>query len=152
MLAGEATQGLRFVGMPPGTALLMPISTKIECQKKRGWQRREVIRRGLPCAAAFACTDYEVQGRTLRRAALDLKGTRITSVNGQATASPCDPYSLYVQPSRCRSLDDIMLVSEVRASDFIGNTVPPTMVAAEERLEQLSRRTIQEVESWGRWE
>ncbi|KAM4067941.1 PIF1-like helicase [Hirsutella rhossiliensis] len=69
---------------------------------------------GLPCAAAFACTDYKVQGGTLERVALELRGARTTTVDGRAVPSPCDPYSLYVQLSRCPTLDGIMLVSEVR--------------------------------------
>jgi hypothetical protein len=33
LLAGESTKVFHFVGMPPGTILLTPISTKIDCQK-----------------------------------------------------------------------------------------------------------------------
>jgi len=36
---------------------------------------------GLPCVAAFACTDYKVQSRTLDRVALELRGTQTTMVN-----------------------------------------------------------------------
>ncbi|KAM4061355.1 VrtJ [Hirsutella rhossiliensis] len=83
--------------MPAGTILLTPISVKITAQRKRPWQRNDVSRRGLPCAAAFACTDYKVQGGTIERVALELRGARTTTVEGRAVASPCDPYSLYVQ-------------------------------------------------------
>ncbi|KAL8326724.1 hypothetical protein RB597_003170 [Gaeumannomyces tritici] len=134
--------------MPAGTILLTPISTKIECQRKRPWQQNDVVRRGLPCAAAFACTDYKVQGRTLDRVALELRGTRTTNIDGQAVPSQCDPYSLYVQLSRCPSLDGIMLLSKARERDFVGNKVPDNMVAAEERLEMLSKATIKDTESW----
>jgi hypothetical protein len=127
VLASETTRNFRFVGMPPGTILLTPIGTKIECQRKRPWQQHDVSRRGLPCAAAFACTDYKVQARTLDRVVLELRGTRTTNVGGQAVPSTCDPYSLYVQLSRCRSLDGIMLLSKARERDFVGNTVPEEM-------------------------
>ncbi|KAM4067349.1 PIF1-like helicase [Hirsutella rhossiliensis] len=60
--------------MPAGTILLTPISVKITAQRKRPWQRNDVSRRGLPCAAAFACTDYKVQGGTIERVALELRG------------------------------------------------------------------------------
>ena len=53
------TRDLHSVGMPPGTVLLTPISTRIQCQKKRPWQRNDVVRCGLPCIAAFACTDCD---------------------------------------------------------------------------------------------
>ncbi|KAH8747987.1 hypothetical protein F5883DRAFT_436904 [Diaporthe sp. PMI_573] len=138
VLESETTTDFRFVGLPPGTILLTPISTKITCQRKRPWQRHDVSRRGLPCSAAFACTDYKVQSRTLARVALELRGTRTTEVWGQSVPSQCDPYSLYVQLSRCPSLDGIMLLSEARERDFVGNVVPPEMIEAEERLGELS--------------
>jgi hypothetical protein len=149
LLASDTTKDFHFVGMPPGTILLTPVSTKIECQRKRPWQQNAVVRRGLPCVAAFACTDYKVQGRTLGRVALELRGTRTTVVNGEAVPSQCDPYSLYVQLSRCPSLDGIMLLSRARERDVVGNTVPESMVAAEKRLEQLSEATVRDAEIRG---
>ncbi|XP_044715953.1 tetratricopeptide repeat domain-containing protein [Hirsutella rhossiliensis] len=136
VLASETTKDFHFVGMPSGTILLTPISVKIQAQRKRPWQRNDVSR-GLPCAAAFACTDYKVQGGTL-----ELRGARTTTVYGRAVPSPCDPYSLYVQLSRCPTLDGIMLVSEVRERDLVGNRVPEEMTAAQARLERLSERTV----------
>ncbi|KAF2195841.1 hypothetical protein K469DRAFT_722885 [Zopfia rhizophila CBS 207.26] len=118
LLAAESTRDFHFVGMPAGAILLTPISTRIECLRKRPWQKTNVTRRGLPCAAAFACTDYKVQSRTLDRVALELRGTRTTTIDGQAVPTQCDPYSLYVQLSRCRSLDGIMLISKARERDF----------------------------------
>jgi hypothetical protein len=144
LLAAETTKDFGFVGMPPGTILLTPISTKIECQRKRPWQRNDVSRKGLPCVAAFACTDYKVQGRTLERVALELRGTRTTNIDGQIIPTHCDPYSLYVQLSRCSSLNGIMLLSKARERDIVGNTVPEHMVIAEKRLEMLSEITIRE--------
>jgi hypothetical protein len=38
--------------------------------------------------------------------------------------------SLYVQLSRCRSLDSTMLISKARGRDFVGNKVAENMVAA----------------------
>ena len=80
---------------------------------------------------------------------LELRGTRMMKVDGEMVPSQCDPYSLYVQPSRCRSLNGIMLLSKVRERDFIGNKVPENMMAAEERLELLSNATIRDAVSWG---
>jgi hypothetical protein len=148
VLAADSTRELNFVGMPPGTILLTPLSSKIECARRRPWQRHDVTRRGLPCTAAFACTDYKVQGRTLDRVALELRGTRTVHVNGQAVASQCDPYSLYVQLSRSTSMNGIMLLSKVRERDIIGNKVPENMIAAEQRLESCSEATITEAEAW----
>ncbi len=148
LLRADSTREFHFVSMPPGTILLTPISTRIECQRKRPWQQTDVTRKGLPCAAAFACTDYKVQSRTLDRVVLELRGTRTTNINGQVVPTQCDPYSLYVQLSRCRSLDGIILLSVARERDFVGNKVPDNMIAAEERLEQLSDVTIREAEIW----
>jgi hypothetical protein len=145
LLASETTVGFRFVGMPAGTILLTPVSSRIECARKRPWQQNDVTRKGLPCAAAFACTDYKVQGKTLERVALELRGTRTTHIDGQAVASQCDPYSLYVQLSHCTSLGGIMLLSRVRERDVVGNTIPENMAEAERRLEQLSEATIRGV-------
>ncbi|KJZ70119.1 hypothetical protein HIM_10489 [Hirsutella minnesotensis 3608] len=148
ILESETTKDLHFVGMPPGTILLTPMSVRIYRQRKWPWQRNDVSRKGLPCAAAFACTDYKVQGRTLERVALELRGTRTTKVDGMVVPSQCDPYSLYVQLSRCRTLDGIMLVSKVRERDLVGNRVPEETNAAQARLEVLSDRTVEEALGW----
>ncbi|KAJ6436586.1 protein kinase-like domain protein [Purpureocillium lavendulum] len=148
IVASETTKDLHFVGMPPGTVLLTPVSIKIQRQRKRPWQKKDVSRKGLPCTAAFACTDYKVQGRSLDRVALELRGTRTTNIDGQVVPAQCDPYSLYVQLSRCRTLDGIMLVSMVRERDLVGNRVPLEMTAGQSRLEELSERTIREALRW----
>jgi hypothetical protein len=148
ILTADSTKTFHFVDMPQGTILLTPLSAQMPCQRNRPWQRTGCARRGLPCTAAFACTDYKVQGRTLERVALELRGTRTTNINGQAVPVACDPCSLYVQLSRCRTLDGIMLLSKVRERDFVGNTAPENMVAAQNRLEELSEKTIAEFEGW----
>ncbi|KAF1811533.1 hypothetical protein P152DRAFT_459476 [Eremomyces bilateralis CBS 781.70] len=135
VLATETTRECNFVGMAAGTILLTP-------------QMHDVSRRGLPCAAAFVYTDYKVQGKTLDRVALELRGARTTNVDGQAVPSQCDAYGLYVQLSRCPSLDGIMLLSRARERDIIGNRVPDNIVAAENRLERLSEGTIRDAERW----
>jgi hypothetical protein len=66
--------------------------------------------------------------------------------DGQSVPTQCDPYGLYVQLSRCRSLDGITLISKARERDFVGNKVPENMVAAEERLELVSKATIRKAE------
>lgn len=148
VLAGESTRDFHFVCMPPGTVLLTPVSTPIPCQKKRPWQRTDVTRRGLPCTAAFSCTDYKVQGGTFDQVALELRGTSTININGVPEPTRCDAYALNVQLSRCRSLDGIMLVSKIRGKDFIGNRIPNNMLIAEERLDCLSEATIEEAEKW----
>ena len=89
-----------------------------------------------------------MQSRTLDRVALELRGAKTTKISGEAVPSQCDPYSLYVQLSRCSRLDGIMLLSKVWGRDFVGNKVADSMVAAEERLDLLSEATIRDAESW----
>ncbi|KAM4061630.1 PIF1-like helicase [Hirsutella rhossiliensis] len=126
MLESETTKDIHSVGMPPGTILLTPMTVKIQCQRKRPWQQNDVSRKGLPCTAAFACTDYKVQGRTLERVALELRGTRTSNIDGRAVSSQCDPYSL----------------------DLVGNRVPEEMTAAQARLGELSDKTVREASGW----
>jgi hypothetical protein len=71
---------------------------------------------------------------------------RTTNIDGQTVTSQCGPYSLYVQLSRSRSLESIMLLSKVRERDIIGNLVPEDITAAEKRLEELSEATVREAE------
>ena len=100
------------------------------------------------CAAAFALHGVQVQSKTLGRVALELRGTRTTVVQGKAVPSQCDPYSLYVQLSRCPSLDGVMLLSRARERDIVGNTVPENEAAAEKRLVQPSEATVTDAENW----
>ncbi|KAH8752750.1 hypothetical protein F5883DRAFT_632941 [Diaporthe sp. PMI_573] len=151
ILLSESTKKFKFDDMPPGTVLLTPTSAQIPIEKKkrakkRPWQRHEVSRRGLPCTAAFACTDYKIQGETLVEIALELRGTgtKLNTTTGQLEAGKCDPYSLYVQLSRCTSLDGIMLLSKARVQDIVGNKIPQEMFDGEARLEQLCERTVKE--------
>lgn len=90
-----------------------------------------------------------MQGQTLKRVALELRGTRTTYINGQTVASQCDLYSLYIQLSRTQSLDDIILLWKARERDIVGNTILENIVAAEKRLEELSEATIRKAELWG---
>ena len=78
-----------------------------------------------------------------------MRGAKTTKINGEAVPSQYDPYSLYVQLSRCSRLDGIILLSKVWERDFVGNKVADSMVAAEERLDFLSEATIRDAESWG---
>ncbi|OAL42604.1 hypothetical protein IQ07DRAFT_669274 [Pyrenochaeta sp. DS3sAY3a] len=45
LLAAESTEDFSFVGMPPGTILLTPLSSKLECVRRRPWQRHDITRR-----------------------------------------------------------------------------------------------------------
>lgn len=54
----------------------------------------------------------------------------MTTVEERAVASPCDPYSLYVQLLWCPTPDGIMLMSKVQEQDLKENWVPKEMTAA----------------------
>ncbi|KAM5356885.1 hypothetical protein ACJ41O_003531 [Fusarium nematophilum] len=96
ILESETIRDFHFVGMPPGTILLTPISVKIHYQRKQPWQKNDISLQGLLCAAAFTDTDHKAQGGAFKRVALELRGTRTTNINGRVVSSQCDPYSLYV--------------------------------------------------------
>ena len=102
--------------------------------------------RGLLYIAAFVYTDYKVQGRTVERVALELRGSRTMYIDGQVVPSQCDPYSLYVQLSYCMSLGGVILILKARERDVVSNMIPENMVEAEKRLEELSEATIQDTE------
>jgi hypothetical protein len=68
---------------------------------------------------------------------LELRGNRVT--NGEP--SKCDFTSLYVQLSRCRTLDGIKLLNPVRSQDLIGNKMDYSIVEAMQRLSSLAIRT-----------
>ncbi|KAI6639484.1 hypothetical protein MCOR14_003871 [Pyricularia oryzae] len=121
LLTSEATVGYGFVGLPPDAILVTPVKMKIEPVGKRSWQTRTAI-------------------------ALELRGTLTTRVDGVPVASACDPYSLYVQLSRCTTLGGIKLLSEVREKDFVDNRVPQAMAEAEAVLGRLSEATVEAYE------
>ncbi|KAM4061915.1 hypothetical protein HRG_013435 [Hirsutella rhossiliensis] len=78
---------------------------------------------------------------TLERVALELRGTRTTKVDGRAVPSQCDPYSLYVQLSRCRTLDGITLVSKARLEVLSERTVEEALRRSDGDAEE-SRRVV----------
>jgi hypothetical protein len=94
-------------------------------------------RRGLPVVPAFVLTDYKAQSKTFVEVLLELRGNRMT--NGQP--SKCGFTSLYVQLSRCRTLQGIKLLSPVRHEDFIGNKLDQSIVDGMQRLTDLAAET-----------
>ena len=133
--------------------LLQPRSAKISMIKFRrrlpSLHRHSLSWRGVPCAAAFACTDFKVQGQTLDNVWLDLRGTRETAeVDGSRTASKVSAESLYVQLSRARHLRGIRLLSEARPQDIEGNKVSQDMQDAMDRLGALSITTVEGTLPW----
>jgi hypothetical protein len=92
---------------------------------------------------AFVLTDYKAQGKTFADALLELRGNRVT--NGQP--SKCDFTSLYVQLSRCKTLQGIKLLNIVRPQDFLGNKPDQVIVDAMKRLADLAVETRRSFES-----
>ncbi|KAM4067988.1 PIF1 protein [Hirsutella rhossiliensis] len=76
---------------------------------------------------------YRLQGarQNVRARGPRATGARATNVDGRVVPAQCDPYGLYVQLSRCRTLDASMLVSKVRKRDLVGNRVPEEMSGAQ---------------------
>ncbi|KAJ3552293.1 hypothetical protein NPX13_g11152 [Xylaria arbuscula] len=59
----------------------------------------------------------------------------------RASQPKCDFTSLYVQLSRCRTLQGIKLLSPIRQQDFIGSKLDQTIVDAMQRLRNLADET-----------
>lgn len=138
LLQSIETGNLSVPTLPAGTVLVRPISQILDPSSLQfKFLSARCTRRGLPVVPAFVLTDYTAQGKTFMGVLLELRGNRV--INGQA--SKCNFTSLYVQLSRCRTLQGIRLLSAVRQQDFIGNKLDPIMVAAMQRLEHLAAET-----------
>ncbi|XP_044714497.1 PIF1-like helicase domain-containing protein [Hirsutella rhossiliensis] len=85
-------------------------------------RRRDISTSASEKGRGNATTSAE-RGKTLERVASSCEDTDDED-GWNGGASQCDPYGLYVQLSRCRTLDGIMLVSKVRDRDLVGNRVP----------------------------
>ncbi|KAI1289116.1 hypothetical protein F5Y03DRAFT_378387 [Xylaria venustula] len=138
LLQSTETKNLTILSLPPGTVLIRPISHTVDLASSHfRFLSGKCTRRGLPVVPAFVLTDYKAQGKTFMEVLLELRGNRVT--NGQP--SKCDFTSLYVQLSRCRTLQGIKLLSPIRQQDFIGNKLDQTIVDAMQRLRKLADDT-----------
>jgi len=138
LLESQDTKEVAVPALPTGTVLVRPITHTLDpANAHYGFLSGRCARRGLPVVPAFVLTDYKAQGKTFVEVLLELRGNRITY--GQP--SKCDFTSLYVQLSRCRTLQGIKLLSPVRPQDFIGNTLDRHMIEAMRRLADLAAQT-----------
>ena len=138
LLESRETKDLAIPTLPTGTVLIRPITQTLDPSNLQyRFLSGKCARRGLPVVPAFVLTDYKAQGKTFENVLLELRGNRMT--NGQA--SKCDFTSLYVQLSRCRTLQGIKLLSPVRPQDFIGNKPDQSILNAMQRLKDLAAET-----------
>jgi hypothetical protein len=144
LLQSKETDDLVIPGLPVGTILIRPMSQTLDPAQPRFKSiAAKCSRRGLPVVPAFVVTDYKAQGKTFSKVLLELRGNRTT--NGEH--SKCDFTSLYVQLSRCTTLQGIKLLSPIRQQDFIGNRLDQTIVDGMQRLKVLAAETRQLYES-----
>lgn len=144
LLESAETKVLAIPALPTGTVLIRPITHTLDpANSHYRFLSGKCSRRGLPVVPAFVLTDYKAQGKTFEDVLLELRGNRIT--NGQP--SKCDFASLYVQLSRCRTLQGIKLLSPVRPQDFIGNKPDQSIIDAMQRLTDLAAETKRLFES-----
>ncbi|KAJ6436144.1 c2h2 type zinc finger domain-containing protein [Purpureocillium lavendulum] len=149
LLQSKETEALAIPSLPAGTVLIRPMSHTLDPSNPHfRFLPTRCTRRGLPVAPAFVLTDYKAQGKTFVEVLLELRGNRMT--NGEP--SKCDFTSLYVQLSRCTTLQGIKLLSPVRPQDFIGNSLDQPMVDGMRRLKKLAAETRQAYEGRGREE
>jgi hypothetical protein len=138
LLESQETKDITIPTLPAGTLLIRPITHVLDpansCYK---FLSGKCTRRGLPVVPAFVLTDYKAQGKTFVDVLLELRGNRVA--NGQP--SRCDFTSLYVQLSRCKTLQGIRLLNLVRPQDFLGNKPDQGIVDAMRRLTDLAVET-----------
>ncbi|OAQ58557.1 PIF1 protein [Purpureocillium lilacinum] len=140
LLQSEETKTFAIPSLPAGTVLIRPTSHTLDPTNSHfKFLPTRCTRRGLPVAPAFVLTDYKAQGKTFLEILLELRGTRMT--NGEP--SRCDFTSLYVQLSRCTTLQGVKFLSPVRPQDFIGNTLDRSMADGMRRLGKLAAETVQ---------
>lgn len=144
LLQSKETDGLVIPGLPVGTILIRPMSQTLDPANPRFKSiSAKCSRRGLPVVPAFVVPDYKAQGKTFSEVRLELRGNRTT--NGEHSKSGFT--SLYVQLSRCTTLQVIKLLSPMRQQDFIGNRLDQTIVDGMQRLTVLAAETRQLYES-----
>ena len=138
LLQSAETKRLTIPTLPPQTVLIRPTSYTLDpTHGNFKFLSAKCSRRGLPVVPAFVLTDYKAQGKTFVQLLLELRGNRM--INGEQ--SKCDFTSLYVQLSRCTTLQGIKLLSPIRPQDFIGNKLDQTIIDAMQRLEGLAAET-----------
>ncbi|KAJ3454832.1 hypothetical protein MRS44_013432 [Fusarium solani] len=144
LLESQETKDLAIPALPTGTVLIRPTTHTLDpANSHYRFLSGKCARRGLPVVPAFVLTDYKAQSKTFVEVLLELRGNRMT--NGQP--SKCDFTSLYVQLSRCRTLQGIKLLSPVRPQDFIGNKLDQNIIDAMQRLTDLAAETRRLFES-----
>ncbi|KAM5529293.1 hypothetical protein FOXYSP1_17137 [Fusarium oxysporum f. sp. phaseoli] len=144
LLESQETKDLTIPTLPAGTLLIRPITHVLDpANSYYKFLSGKCTRRGLPVVPAFVLTDYKAQGKTFVDVLLELRGNRVA--NGQP--SRCDFTSLYVQLSRCKTLQGIRLLNLVRPQDFLGNKPDQGIVDAMRRLTDLAVETRRSFES-----
>ncbi|XP_044715320.1 ATP-dependent DNA helicase PIF1 [Hirsutella rhossiliensis] len=102
-------------------------------------QRRQP--EGIAVRSSLRLHGLQGAGQNARARGPGAAGTRTTKVDGRAVPSQCDPYSLYVQLSRCRTLDGITLVSKARLEVLSERTVEEALRRSDGDAEE-SRRVV----------
>ncbi|KAJ3568908.1 hypothetical protein NPX13_g6264 [Xylaria arbuscula] len=138
LLESQDIKSLAIPALPMGTVLIRPTTYTLDpANSHYRFLSGKCSRRGLPIVPAFVLTDYKAQGKTFVDVLLELRGNRMT--NGQP--SKCDFTSLYVQLSRCKTLQGIKLLSPIRPQDFIGNKPDQSIINAMHRLIHIAAET-----------
>ena len=122
LLQSNDLRGVRIPHLPPDTIMLGMELISLQKQKhgkhicpdlyrKAGFEMG-VSRRGLPCVPGFVLTDYKSQSRTMASVLLGLYGRR-----GGDEVDKCEIISLYVEMSRCQTLETCSDTTSQRIPD-----------------------------------
>ena len=129
LIMSESTKSIQLPGLDTGVVPLLPISEPVTRQGRASytWQT------GLPCTPSFAITDYKSQSQSFDKACLDIDSSSSFS-------------SLYVNLSRCRTLEGVSLLRPIPQT--VWNKEPSNSIkTGMMRLEELSQRTVEKWKS-----
>jgi hypothetical protein len=132
MLVKVDRTDITIPGFPPSIVPIAPVD--FTCSPSRG---RNVKLRQFPVTLAFAITDYKCQGKTYNSVVLDLAKPRTGN-------SP--PASPYVQLSRARSLDNVVLLRPFDVAE-LRTPLSDELIAELDWQRHMHRETLQ-TSSW----
>ena len=130
LFAPYCNRGTQLTNLPIGTVPIFPSKKKFSLGGKLG---NTIERTQFALTAAYAFTDWKLQGQTIENVIIDLAKTPTGALNG---------FNAYVALSRSRGKSTIRLLRDFDSKLF---TVHPNKLLRQEdeRLAMLARETVQ---------
>jgi hypothetical protein len=140
ILKSHTTKGFTFPHIPQDTIFIASESISMKKKDGVGNDKFPACKRiGIPCTPAFAITDYKSQGKSLEQVVLGLYG--------RYRGDKCSFNSLYVQLSRCKTLNGVRLLRQLKQAEFLSIKPSKGMENAMGYLQERSAATIRNWET-----